>query len=182
MSLETPCRDSAPVPGEEPFPATAEQLFTVLKSLGIAYALHHHAPIFTVAEGASFRHTIPGVHCRNLFLRDKKERMFLVTAADETPVDLKALQQVLECGRLSFGSPERLWTHLGVRPGSVCPFAIINDRAQRQVATILDRRMMEAETAVYHPLDNSMSIGLAPADLLRFIDWCGHVPRIVDFG
>lgn len=166
----------------DPFPATPDVLFDALKALDIPYDLHRHPPIFTVAEGEQFKQSIPGLHCRNLFLRDKKERMYLVTAANETAVDLKALQQTLDCARLSFGSPERLWRHLGVRPGSVCPFSIINDRAERQVAMLLDRRMMGAQTVVYHPLDNAMSIGLSPADLLRFIAWCGHEPRIVDFG
>lgn len=181
MSLENsaPASDSADVTSP---PATPDALFNVLKSLDIPYALHHHPPFFTVAEGEKFKESIPGLHCRNLFLRDKKERMYLVTAANETAVDLKELQQTLDCARLSFGSPERLWRHLGVRPGSVCPFSIINDRAERQVAMLLDRRMMGAETVVYHPLDNAMSIGLSPADLLRFIEWCGHAPQIVDFG
>lgn len=174
-----------PIPapdGLPPHPATPQDLFNVLESLKIPYSLHHHAPIFTVAEGEPLKKSIPGLHCRNLFLRDKKGRMALVTVANETPVDLKALQRHLGMDRLSFGSPERLWDALGVRPGSVCPFAIINDRTHRRVHMVLDAGMMRAERVVYHPLDNAMSIGLAPTGLRAFIDWCGHVPQEVDFG
>lgn len=170
-----------PASDAPPAPAAPEDLFKALEYLNISFALHRHPPIFTVAEGEPLKKTIPGLHCRNLFLRDKKERMFLVVAANETKIDLKALQGVLGCERLSFGSPERLWRHLGVRPGSVCPFAIINDRETRAVLPILDKSMMAAEHVVYHPLDNAMSLGLSPADLLKFIAWCGHAPTIVDF-
>lgn len=164
----------------EALPTTPQDLFDVLKVLGIPFTLHHHPPIFTVADGEHLKAAIPGVHCRNLFLRDKKERHFLVVAANDTKVDLKALEQTLGCGRLSFGSPERLWKVLGIRPGSVCPFTLIND-TERIVDVILDASMMEAEIVNYHPLDNAMTIGLAPADLLRFIAHTGHAHRMVAF-
>jgi Ala-tRNA(Pro) deacylase len=163
----------------EPLPTTPEQLFAVLAELRISYKLHHHDPIFTVAEGEPLKAAIPGVHCRNLFLADKKKVMYLVIAANETPVDLKALEGRLGSGRLSFGSAERLWTYLGIRPGSVCPFTLLNDPAHH-VIPVLDAAMMEAQTVCYHPLDNSMTVGLRPADLLRFIAHTGHVPRILD--
>lgn len=161
-------------------PLSPDDLLNYLTSNGISFSVHRHPPIFTVAEGESFKASIPGLHCRNLFLKDKKDALFLVVCANETVVDLKTLPGRLNCARLSFGSPERLWTHLGVRPGSVCPFALMNDR-ERRVTPVLDRFMMAAERVVYHPLINDMSIGLSPADLLRFLDGTGHTPLIVDF-
>lgn len=160
-------------------PTKPEDLFGLLKDLGIPYALFHHAPIFTVEQGEPLKATIPGLHCRNLFLADKKKTMFLVVAANETALDLKKLENLLGCGRLSFGSAERLWTYLGIRPGSVCPFTLINDR-ERAVNVVLDASMMAAEIVNYHPLDNAMTISLKPADLLRFLAHTGHKPRIID--
>jgi Ala-tRNA(Pro) deacylase len=164
-----------------PLPTTPEALFAVLDDLGITYGLFHHDPIYTVAEGESLKIDIPGLHCRNLFLRDKKKAMFLVVAANETAIDLKKLQGVLDCGRLSFGSADRLWNMLGIRPGSVCPFCIIND-TDNSVRIILDAAMMDADIVNYHPLDNAMTIGLSPADLIKFIEYTGHQPHIVDLG
>lgn len=163
----------------QPLPTTPEMLLEKLQSLDIVYELHHHAPIFTVEEGAPLEKEIPGVHCRNLFLRDKKEKMFLLVAANETEIDLKKLPTLLDCGRLSFGSKERLWQYLGIRPGSVCPFCILNDK-DKAVEIILDKAMMGVERVNYHPLDNAMTIGLSPADLLKFIESTGHTSRIID--
>lgn len=164
---------------QDPLPTSPEQLFAYLDELNIPYNLHRHAPIFTVAEGEHLKRKIPGVHCRNLFLADKKKAMYLVVAANETTVDLKSLQEKLGCGRPSFGSPERLWTYLGIRPGSVCPFTLLND-SKHLVQPVLDAAMMEADIVNYHPLDNAMTIGLSPADLLKFIVYIGHTPRILD--
>lgn len=163
-----------------PLPTSPEDLFVLLQSLDITYSLHHHPPIFTVAEGEHLKASIPGVHCRNLFLRDKKKNTFLVVLANETAVDLKALEGKLDCGRLSFGSAERLWDMLGIRPGSVCPFTLVNDK-DRAVQVILDEYMMQADIVNYHPLDNAMTIGLTPADLLKFIAHTGHDYTILAF-
>jgi Ala-tRNA(Pro) deacylase len=163
----------------EPLPTTPAALFARLDSLGISYKVYEHAPVFTVAESEDVTAHIPGLHCRNLFVRDKAEKMFLITVGNDTRIDLKKLQVLLGCGRLSFGSPERLWRHLGVRPGSVCPFAIINDR-DMSVTAILDKAMMDAEIVNYHPMENHMTIGLTPAGLIKFIESCGHKPHIID--
>ncbi len=160
-------------------PTTPEQLLEKLQSFDIAYELHHHEPIFTVQEGADLKISIPGLHCRNLFLRDKKKKNYLVVAANETEIDLKKLENLIDSARLSFGSAQRLWQYLGIRPGSVCPFCAINDGAQ-EVSLILDHYMMEAERVNYHPLDNAMTIGLAPSNLLRFFDEIGHSYQIID--
>ena len=104
--------------------------------------------------------------------------MFLVTLANETEVDLKEMEELLECKRLSFGSPDRLWTYLGVRPGSVCPFAVINDTEQ-EVPLILDEWMMNQKRVNYHPLLNTMTVGLAPEDLLKFLMDIKHPHKIL---
>ena len=170
----------APTPEtESPLPTAPETLLARLDALGVAYTLHRHKAVFTVAEAKEVEADIPGLHCRNLFLRDRKKRNFLLTLPDERPVDLKKLPPLIGADKLSFGSAERLWQHLGVRPGSVCPFAVIND-PEREVTLCLDRGMMAAETVCYHPLLNTMTVALAPEGLLRFIESCGHSPHIVD--
>jgi Ala-tRNA(Pro) deacylase len=162
-----------------PLPTSPEQLLALLDSLDIAYKIYHHPPIFTVEEGEPLKASIPGLHCRNLFLADKKKIMYLVVAANETAIDLKKLPPLIDSGRLSFGSAERLWTYLGIRPGSVCPFTVINDK-NHEVSVILDAQMMKADSVCYHPLDNAQTIALSPADLLKFLRHTGHEPRIID--
>ena len=152
-----------------------------LRTLGVDYSLHHHKPLFTVADGLEIEAGIPGRHCRNLFVRDKKEKMFLVTALNETALDLKKLAPAIEADRLSFGSPDRLWRMLGVRPGSVCPFAIMNAPVG-EVRLVLDEEMMRQERINFHPLDNTMTLGLSPQDLLKFVDSTGHTPHILEMG
>jgi Ala-tRNA(Pro) deacylase len=105
--------------------------------------------------------------------------MFLVTLRQETLVDLKKLSFLLGAGRFSFGSPERLWTHLGVLPGSVTPFAILNDHGA-YVTLVLEAGMMAQEKVNFHPLINTMTIGLAPAELMTFLEKCGKTPHIID--
>src|SRR5947208_6116333 len=117
-----------------------QQLFARLDQLGIAYRTVEHPPVFTVEEAKALRGNLPGHHIKNLFLRNKKEEMWLVVALEDRTIDLKRLGEVLGAGRLSFGSPERLRTYLGVEPGSVTPFAVINDTAHR-VSLVLDRAL-----------------------------------------
>lgn len=163
----------------EPLPTTPEDILALLEDLGVDFHLYHHAPIFTVAEGAHLKIDMPGVHCRNLYMRDNKKNNILVVAANETQIDLKKLPDLLGCGRLSFGSADRLWEYLGIRPGSVNPFTVINDR-DNDVALYLDAAMMEAALVNVHPMDNARTVGLAPRDLLRFLDHIGHSYTIVD--
>ncbi len=163
----------------EELPTTKEQLIEILDDLGIEYQLYDHEPIFTVEQGEPLKKTIPGMHCRNLFLRDKKKNMFLITAANETRLDMKKLSDVIGSGRLSFGSPDRLWENLGIRPGSVNPFCIINDKDQN-LRMLLDSVMMDADIINVHPMDNACTIGLAPDDLLSFLDSINHPYEIID--
>lgn len=166
--------------GDIDLPTSPDDLFKVLKSLDIKYRLHHHEAVYTVAESEKVDAQISGTHCRNLFLRDKKKNNFLVVLQNATDVDMKKLPALLDSQRLSFGSAERLWEYLGVRPGSVCPFSIMNDKDQ-QVKILLDKSMMETDIVNYHPLFNTMTISLFPADLIKFIESTGHEAHIIDF-
>lgn len=169
----------APTADSEPLPTQPEELLELLQQLDIEYKYYEHEAVFTVEESSKIKEEMPGTHCRNLYLRDKKKKNFLVVAANETEVDLKTLQDKIECGRLSFGSADRLWQFLGIRPGSVCPFTVIND-TDHEVQVVLDAYMMKQECVHYHPLDNTMTIGLSPDDLLKFFDHTGHKPIILD--
>lgn len=168
------------VPDMPPAPLTPEELFARLDRLGIAYRTYRHPPVFTVAEAAALRGELPGGHCKSLFLKDKKGGLWLVVALEERPVDLKRLATALGAPRFSFGNPELLYAVLGVRPGSVTPFALANDTAGR-VEVVLDRGMLEHDPLNYHPLENDRTTAISPADLLRFIAATGHRPRLVDF-
>lgn len=160
-------------------PTSPDALMDRLRELGIEFSLHHHKAVFTVAESEAVDKQIAGTHCRNLFLRDKKKNNFLLVLQNATEVDVKKLPDVIGSDRLSFGSADRLWEYLGVRPGSVCPYSIINDTGHN-VKILLDKSMMETEIVNYHPLLNTMTISAKPADLIKFIESTGHTPHIVD--
>jgi Ala-tRNA(Pro) deacylase len=158
---------------------TPAALFARLDALGIAYRTYTHPAVFTVEEAKSLRGTLPGGHCKSLFLKDKKGALWLVVALEECRVDLKALADRLGAPRFSFGSAELLHEVLGVRPGSVTPFAAINDSAGR-VTVVLQRAMLAHDPLNYHPLENDRTTAIAPADLVRFLESCGHAPLIVE--
>jgi Ala-tRNA(Pro) deacylase len=160
-------------------PLTPKELFARLDALGIAHRTYHHPPVFTVAQAVALRGQLPGGHCKSLFLKDKKGRLWLVVALEERRIDLKGLADALGAPRFSFGNAALLFEALGVRPGSVTPFALANDTAQR-IAVVLDRGMLEEDPLNYHPLENNRTTAIAPSDLLRFIEATGHLPRIVD--
>lgn len=160
-------------------PTTPEKIITFMEELGISYDLHHHEAVFTTKESKHLYETIDGGHCRNLFLKDKKGRMALVTAVDQTEIDLKALANHLELGRFSFCSAERLWDKLGVQPGSVTPLALYNN-AERDVRAVLDARMFDHKVICVHPLINTQTICFSPKDLERFLEKLGYSPIIVD--
>jgi Ala-tRNA(Pro) deacylase len=162
-----------------------QQLFARLAALGIAQRTVEHPPVFTVEEAKSLRGNLPGHHIKNLFLRNKKEEMWLVVVLEDRAIDLKRLGEALGAGRLSFGSPERLRRHLGVEPGSVTPFALINDEAG-VVRLALDRGLAgDSPTGAgpinAHPLVNTMTTAIALADLLRLFEATGHTPLWLDF-
>jgi Ala-tRNA(Pro) deacylase len=158
--------------------ATPDELFRRLDALGIRHVTHHHAPLHTVAESVMLRGTLPGGHCKSLFLKDRKGGLWLVVVLEERRLDLNALSARLEAPRFSFASPALMHDVLGVTPGSVTPFALVNDIGRR-VTIVLDADMMAHDPLNYHPLVNTATTAVAPADLLRFIAGCGHQPRIV---
>jgi Ala-tRNA(Pro) deacylase len=159
--------------------ATPESLLAYFEELGIAAETHEHPATFTVAESAPIKAAIPGAHSKNLFVKDKKGRLFLVTAKDETRIDLKRLHEAIGAsGRLSFGTADQLREFLGVEPGSVTPFAAINDRDGR-VSVVLDAALMSHERVNFHPLVNTMTTGLHRDDLVKFLRTTGHEPRIL---
>ena len=163
----------------EELPTTPEMLFNLLKELNISYELHHHEAVYTVAESEKIDAKIAGTHCRNLFLRDKKKNNYLLVLPVTVDVDMKKLPDIFGAKRLSFGSGERLWEYLGVRSGSVCPFCIVND-TDNNVQIYLEKSMMEADVVNFHPMLNTMTVSLAPDDLLKFIATTNHEAHIVD--
>jgi Ala-tRNA(Pro) deacylase len=157
-----------------------QQLFAHLEQLGIAQRTVEHPAVFTVEEAKARRGDLPGHHIKNLFLRNKKEEMWLVVVLEDRAIDLKRLGEALGAGRLSFGSAERLKRHLGVEPGSVTPLALINDPGGA-VRLALDRGLGNGGPVNVHPLVNTMTTAMAAADLLRFFAATGHAPRWLDF-
>ena len=159
--------------------ASPDDLFAYLDSLGIAHRTVTHAPVFTVEESRGLMSRVPGVHSKNLFLRDKKGTLFLIVASEDAAIELKSLHRVLGAsGRFSFGSADLLRETLGVEPGSVTPFAAINDKAAR-VTVVLDAAMMAHAVLNFHPLTNTGTTTIARDDLVRFLEATGHKPRIV---
>ncbi len=163
-------------------PTSPEDLLDYLENLGIATATIEHPPVFTVEEAQALRGDLPGGHTKNLFVKDKKGRLFLLVLGEETEVDLKrAHERIGGQGRVSFGSAELLGEVWGVKPGAVTPFGAINDVAAR-VTVVLDAAMMRRDRLNFHPLVNTRTTGLASADLVKFLRATGHEPVIVPLG
>lgn len=160
-------------------PATRQDLMVYLKQLKIAITSQEHLPVFTVAESDALERHMPGGHTKNLFLKDAKGQLFLIVAEAHTIVDLKSLHKTLNCKRLSFGNADLLLATLGIAPGSVTAFAVLNDRAN-QVTVVIDKALMHFDIINCHPLVNSATSAIARDDLLRFLCATGHDPLIVD--
>lgn len=161
-------------------PASEEDLMARLTELGIETVTHRHAAVFTVEESRALRGELSGGHCKSLFLRDKKRNPWLVVALEDRVIDLKALTKAIGAKPLSFGSVDLLWEVLGVTPGAVTPFALINDSGAR-VRVVLDKGMLELDPLNYHPLHNEATTAIAPGDLVRFVRAMGFEPLIIDF-
>jgi Ala-tRNA(Pro) deacylase len=145
-----------------------------LRELGIAYERYDHPPVPTVEEAEKYWADIDATHCKNLFLRNQKgSRHYLVVAPHAKKVDLRSLADQIGDGKLSFASPERLMTHLGLSPGSVSPFGLINDRGHA-VRVVLDRDLKSAERLSFHPNINTATLTIAAADFARFLEACGN--------
>jgi Ala-tRNA(Pro) deacylase len=154
-----------------------QRLFDRLAELGIKTRTLDHSPVFTVGESVELYEKIPGGHTKNLFLKDAKGQLFLVVAHHDTQIDLKQLSLSVGAARMSFGRAELLEEILGVKPGSVTAFAIMNDTAGR-VRVVFDRHLMAFETINLHPMENTATTSIAREDLLRFIRATGHEPVI----
>ena len=159
-------------------PASRADLMAEFEKLGIETATTEHPPLYTVEQSRALRGAIPGGHTKNLFLKDKKDAVFLVVAEEDAEVDMKSLHKRIGSARLSFGKPELLADLLGVIPGSVTPLAAINDAAGR-VAIILDEALMRHATLNCHPLENTATVSLGRDDLVRFLRATGHDPRVI---
>ncbi|MGR9144726.1 prolyl-tRNA synthetase associated domain-containing protein [Rhizobium leguminosarum] len=160
-------------------PKTREELFAFLDGLGIAHKTVDHAPVFTVAESVALRDEIPGGHTKNLFVKDKKDKYFLLTVEENAAVDLKQVHNAIGgSGRVSFGRPEKLMEYLGVAPGSVTAFGAINDTAEN-VTFVLDAELMREDIVNCHPLSNDATTSIASSDLIRFMEATGHKPLVL---
>ena len=163
-------------------PMTPEDLIAYLDALGITTVTSEHPPLHTVEDSRALRGAISGGHAKNLFVKDKKSRLFLLVLGEETMVDLKRVHEKIGAqGRVSFGSAELLGGVWGVQPGAVTPFGAIND-TERRVTVILDAQLMRHERLNFHPLVNTRTTGLARDDLVRFLKSTGHEPQIVSLG
>lgn len=164
----------AAAPSAPDLPTSAEQLLGRLNALGIAAVTHHHPPVFTVEESQALRGSLPGIHCKNLLLRDRKHRLWLLVCREDCALNLKSLRDPLgAAASLSFATPEILFEVLGVTPGSVTPFGLINDKDHR-VTPVIDAALLTYSQTYFHPLRNDMSTAIAPQGLLDFIRACGH--------
>jgi Ala-tRNA(Pro) deacylase len=159
-------------------PATKAELFAFFDTLGIKTKTFDHEPVFTVEQAKKIHDDVPGGHCKNLFCKDEKGVLWLIVALEDSVIDLKAAPAKIGSKRLSFGKPELLMEVLGIEPGSVTPFSLMNDKTVR-VNVILDEAMMKHDLLNFHPLKNDATTSIANTDLLTFIKACGHNPRIV---
>lgn len=161
-------------------PRGSAELFERLTELGVEHRTIEHVPVFTVEEARRLRGRIEGAHSKNLFVRDKKERHWLVSCLSERTVDLKWLATELGTKRLTFCSPRRLAGFLGIRAGAVSPFAVIND-TRGLVRVALDTELLADEPLNFHPLDNARTTSISRAGLLRFLEAERHPPKILRF-
>lgn len=167
-------------------PATEKDLLNLFQDLGIEHTLYRHPPFFTVEDGRAHHAHMPGGHCKCLFLKDKKSQMILAAIHEDLTVDLKRLAEDLGLGRLSFCNEERMACVLGVTPGAVTPFALVNVKKgalkeKESLTVVVDRHLQDFDVIHFHPLHNEATVAISPADLLRFIHHCGFEPVIRDF-
>ena len=167
-----------PAPHPSAGHATRHDLLARLASLGISTTTRDHAPVFTVDEARRLRGEIAGAHCKNLFLKGKNGALWLIVCLEDTRIDLKILPDLIGSARLSFAKPELLRERLGVDPGSVTPFAVIN-APPNSLNLVLEKAMMDHEILNYHPLENWATTSIAPADLMKFLRSCGHEPSVL---
>lgn len=159
---------------------TRADLIAFLDAEGIAHSTLDHPAVFRVGEGEEIKASLPGGHTKNLFLKDAKGQLWLISALGETRIDLKRLHPVIGSARLSFGSPELMLATLGVTPGSVTAFGLINDTGRR-VRFVLDAALAKADPVNFHPLTNTATTAVSQDGFRRFLSALGVTPLIVDF-
>lgn len=158
----------------------SQSIYEVLDSLDIHYQEHKHPPVFTCEDSDEHYADIPGIRAKNIFLRDRKARNHvLVVMSRHKKLDLKELQEYMDLRKLGLASEERLEKYLGVKPGSVTPFGLIND-SEKEVKVILDKAIIESEYCHFHPLVNTATLVLKSSDLLKFIESMGNQFEVVD--
>lgn len=159
---------------------TSADLFALFDHLGIETKTHEHAPTFTVEEGRDLKASMPGGHSKNLFMKDKAGTVVLISAHADAELRLNRLHKVIGTGRLSFGSAELMQELLGVTPGSVTAFALMND-TDRKVRFILEKSLSDSDPLNFHPLRNDATTAISRADLDRFLTHTGHGCEVIDF-
>lgn len=178
MTEHKPTADAAVLPQ----PAyDRDRLLAWLAQHDVPQVTHDHPAVFRVDEGLELKAAMPGAHTKNLFLKDKKGKLWLISARQDTVVDLKRADKWIGSARLSFGNETLLWETLGVRPGSVTALGLINDPDHR-VTFILDKALWDADIVNFHPLTNTATTALKQADFRRFLQLVGREPVVVDFG
>lgn len=159
---------------------TKQELYSYLNKLSIATITYNHQPLYTVEQAKAVTNHLPGGHCKNLFLADNNNQLWLITAIDNTKIDLKVLSKTINAPQLKFASSDLLKKYLGVEPGSVTPLGLINDLSQ-DIKVILDLHLFDYEIINLHPLENNETIALNPKNLKKFIDACSNDLFIYDF-
>ena len=161
-------------------PLTSEQLYGMLDQAGISYRVLHHAPLMTVEDARAIRgeHETGEGQIKNLFLKNKKGKMWLLTLHEDRVIDLKQAAIDIGAKRFSFCSPDRLMTYLGVVPGAVSPFGLLNDH-NRQVTFYIDEALLEHEEVHAHPLDNRITVSIGTRDLLQFLEQRGYPHEVL---
>lgn len=167
--------EAAPAPAFD-----RDRLIAWLADNGVAHATHDHPAVFRVEEGLDLKADLPGAHTKNLFLKDHKGRLWLISARQDTVIDLKRAAGAMGSGRLSFGNETVMWETLGVRPGSVTALGLIND-TDRRVTFVLDQRLWEADIVNFHPLTNTATTALDQTAFRRVLELLGREPVVVDF-
>lgn len=161
-------------------PVTRAEFEAFLGAIGVAFRSHEHPAVFRVEEGLDIKAEMPGAHTKNLFLKDKKGQLWLISARQDTIIDLKRLHRHIGSDRLSFGNAELMFQTLGVTPGSVTAFGLINDRDHR-VRFVLDKALDEADIVNFHPLTNTATTAVSREGLHAFLAAIGVEPMVIDF-
>lgn len=156
------------------------ELYALFGAHGISFTHNEHPPLHTVEESKELRGDLPGAHVKNMFLKDKKDQLWLVTCMEYRKIRIRDLEKQIGTAKASFGKPELLWERLGIRPGAISPFGLIND-PEHKVRVVLDQQMLESDPINAHPLHNEATTTVNRADFRRFFEITGHAPIIVDF-